>query len=81
MPCRDFKILWADQPLLDVLVGGTYSLDHAPRLYESETATAMGIPLDYRWYSIGKETREQHIAARLARISIDNLLAKEATHG
>lgn len=79
MPCMGFRLTWGDESLFDVLGGGEDRLDHEPRLYAAETATSMGIPFDHRWYSIPKEVREQHIAARLARISIDNMILKEAT--
>ena len=78
MLCRGFKILWNDRPLLEILGGGPDNLEHSPRLYESETATAMGIPFNAQWYSLEKETREHHIASRLARIAIDNLLMNDA---
>lgn len=64
--------------MLSTLTGGSGKLDHDARLYEVETATAMGIPFDSRWYKLDVEVRAQHIASRLARISIDNKLTEEA---
>lgn len=78
MPCLGFNLKWGKDSLFEVLTAGTDMLDHDPRLYEAETATAMGIPFDHRWYGLDREVRAYHIASRLARISIDNKLTEEA---
>lgn len=81
MPCTTFHLMWGKHSLFDVLEQSGGKLDHKPRLYEAETATAMGIPFDHNWYRIPVETRAQHIASRLARISIENKLIQEAHRG
>lgn len=81
MPCITFGITWGDENLLEVLQKDEQgNLQHPPRLYEVETATDMGIPFDHNWYQIPPEVRAQHIAARLARISITNKIQEEARH-
>lgn len=73
--------MWDDLTLTEILIqdGEKKSkLDHSIRLYEVETALSLGIPYDWRWYSIDKKVREHMIAARLARISIDNILVAHA---
>lgn len=75
MPCTGFGIKWDDIPLLEVIYKDKKSkLDHGPRLLEAETAMGMGIPFDHRWYTIPVSAREQMIASRMARTSVDNLL-------
>lgn len=81
MPCMAFGLKWGKDSLFDVLAQGAGKLDHDPRLYEVETATVMGIPFDSRWYKLEVEVRAQHIASRLARISIENKLIEEAHRG
>jgi len=71
-----FLITWKDKDILKLIKGGGVDLDHSPRLYEVEMATQMGIPFDDNWYKIPKITREQHIAGHLARISIENVMAR-----
>jgi len=48
------------------------------RFFEAETAKELGIPFDHNWYNIDVTAREQMIATGLARISVDNLLQKQA---
>ena len=69
---------WDDLPLTEILEKDSKNeksmLNHEVRLYEVETALELGIPFDWRWYSIDVASREQMIASRLARISIDNIV-------
>lgn len=79
MLCTTFGVKWDELPLLEVLSGSDDSkLYHDVRLYEVETAMTMGIPFDHRWYTIEVQVREQMIASKLARISIDNLFALDS---
>jgi len=74
-------VKWDDLPLAEILIQNgekKSKLDHGIRLYEVETALSLGIPYDWRWYSIDKRAREQMIASRLARTSIDNILIAHA---
>ena len=80
MLCKVFGVTWDDLPLTEVITGSKKSLlDHDIRLYEVEAALSLGIPFDWRWYSIDAVTRENMIAAKLARTSINNLLEMDAT--
>lgn len=79
MLCITFGVTWDKMDLLEILHKDKKSkLDYGVRLYEVEAASAMGIPFDHRWYTIDVRTREQMIASRLARISIDNILSEAA---
>ena len=75
MLCKTFQIKYRNDNILDLLDSGG-KLDHEPRLYEVEMAAQMGIPFDHHWYSMPKEAREQLIAGKLARISIENVMAR-----
>ena len=71
--------MWDELPLLEILRGDKESkLDHNVRLYEVETSVELGIPFDHRWYGIEVPAREQMIASKLARISINNIVSQDA---
>ena len=53
-------------------------VEYGPRYWEAETAELNGIPFDHRWYSIDVQSREQMIASRIARMTVENLLHKHA---
>lgn len=76
MLCMGFGIRWEGEELLRVLASGEDDgqvIADGVRFAEAETAISLGIPFDEHWYSIPVNTREQMIAARLARTAISNL--------
>lgn len=76
---QSYKVIWDGVPLLKVLKGDERSsVEYDVRLYEAECAAATGLPFDHHWYSIPVTVREHMIAARLARVAIDNLAKEQA---
>jgi len=49
------------------------------RLLEAETAQQYGIAFDSNWYAIPVKSREYMVAARIARLWLDNLQEREIT--
>ena len=79
MPWTTFQITWDSLKLSEVLGSDKKSLlVLTERFFEAETAADLGIPFDHNWYKIDVATREQMIATRLARTSVDNLVQLHA---